>query len=680
LYKVTLTRRGTRTKVVPLATATSQGTEIVPSSNSDNHRSELEIVSDPSASETLAPVSALVVNALAKIPPRTTENSKKTDITEYPSAEGIDSSLRYTPKTSVPDKSESNSEEESESQSENLSTQRSESTLIRFNSGASTPRASIQPIDSLGNKTSPEVITTEDQSDQETEKEDNNMSGNGKGLPLSGTSEAPATLTKDQTIYGVAEFWDKCQEIFRVRDKDIFGKTQDLKNALLAYMDPWARRLYVNDYDWTKAENKEEIEAAFFKPWPGAKDVSSGSVRVLESLMRRYSGLNLNTADAALQYCRDFKAEAMVLRHKPNCKLTGYQLVNMFEKCLDRISREAIRFRLTLNKAFREAQLKGREDTPTPPPPATANDGTGGTPATTTTTTSKVERGTINWTEFEDWEWYLDEAMIYFSQDLMDVAMHIHTAPRGQDNTPKVILTRSREVKIEDSEMDDIRQSINHLKDVNETNKKFFSQQNDTISKIWSHIQSQPKGNQGWTPATMDNRQYGSGNTPAHNHDHQSKVQGGPTCFFCGGDHMVGSCEHVQNYIDQGKLMKDPKDGRFKLPDGRGIPGTRDTLWKKRLDDYWKDRLPSTPSSSLLFYGEEDVLAEQYKTEVQQLQSLKQELIQMKQGQSFNHVNSTPGSQLAFQAQDGDIDYQRLAMQLLQQNLTRSSTSGSEGF
>ena len=126
--------------------------------------------------------------------------------------------------------------------------------------------------------------------------------------------------------------------------------------------------------------------------------------------------------------------------------------------------------------------------------------------------------------------------------------------------------------------------------------------------------------------------------------------------------------------------MKDPKDGRFKLPDGRGIPGSRDTLWKKRLDDYWKDRILSAPNSAMLFYGEEDVIAEQFKLEVQQLQSLKQELMQLKQKPSVNAVNSAPVSQLAFQSQDSDIDYQRLAIQLLQQNSARSSTSGGEGF
>ena len=638
-----------------------------------------------------------IVQQSTTIALRSTLNSRKTDTSQYPNASNISSELAVIPEVPVPETSESevpvagtlapvSALVVAALQSFNQSSERDESPLTEFSTRESTSEVSIQHTGSIVDETEFEETTSKDLESDETEKESevSTMSGNNntRGLPLSGSPEAPPTLTKDQTIYGVAEFWDKCYEIFRVRDRTLLEDTrvEDLKNALLAYMDPWARRLYKNDYAWTNAGDLDQVKQAFFKPWPGAKDVASGSVRVLENLMRRYSGLNLSTADAALQYCRDFKAEANELMSKANCKLTGYQLVNMFEKCLDKTTREAIRFVLTLNKAYREAQLKSR--VPAPAAPATTNNG--GTAATQTTTTpaTQVERGTIDWSEFDDWEWYVEEAMIYFSQDLVDVAMHIHATPRGQETSPKVILTRSREVKFEDSEIDDIRQSISHLKDVNETNKKFFSQQSDTISKIWSHIQSQQKVNQGWNSGTMDNRQYGSGSSQAHNHDHQSKVHSGPTCFFCGGEHMVGSCEHVHDYISQGKLMKDPQDGRFKLPDGRGIPGSRDTLWKKRLDDYWKDKLPSTPNASLLFYGEEDVLAEQYKNEVQQLQLLKQELMQLKQGQSLNmnSINSAPVSQLAFQSQDSDIDYQKLAMQLLQQNLTRSSTSGSEGF
>jgi hypothetical protein len=632
-----------------------------------------------------------IVPQSTTIAPRSTWNSRKTDTSQYPSASNISSELSVIPEVSEPESSEPEASEAELSvpfsylvtealKRLNQSQERSTSPLTDISTRESTVEVPEQHTNSSADETNSVVTPAEDLRSKEQEIEVSNMTGNNntRGLPLSGSPEAPTTLTKDQTIYGIAEFWDKCIEIFRIRDRTLIDNShmQDLRNALLAYMDPWARRLYKNDYAWNKAEDVDQLKDAFFKPWPGAKDVASGSVKVLENLMRRYSGLNLNTADAALQYCRDFKAEANELMSKPNCKLTNYQLVNMFEKCLDKTTREAIRVALTLNKAYREAQLKNRNETPAPAAPAGEN------AAQPAVTAPQVERGTIDWSEFDDWEWYLEEAMIYFSQDLVDVAMHVHTTSRVQDMVPRVILTRNKEVKLEDSEIDDIRQNISHLKDVNETNKKFFSQQSDTISKIWSHIQSQQKVNQGWTPGVMDNRQYGGGSIQTHNHDHQSRGRSGPTCFFCGGEHMVGDCQHVQDYISQGKLMKDPQDGRFKLPDGRGIPGSRETLWKKRLDDYWKDKLPSAPNSSLLFYGEEDVLVEQYKNEFQQLQSLKQELMQLKQGQSLNsnNRNSAPVSQMAFQSQDSDIDYQRLAMQLLQQNLARVSTSGSEGF
>jgi hypothetical protein len=132
----------------------------------------------------------------------------------------------------------------------------------------------------------------------------------------------------------------------------------------------WARCLYKDDYVWTRAENLHQLKDAFFKPLSGAKDVASESIKGVENLMRCCSGLNLNTANAALQYCRDFKAEANELMSKLSCKLTNYQLVDMFEKYLDKTFCEAIWVALTLNKAYREAQLKNRTEIPAPATPA----------------------------------------------------------------------------------------------------------------------------------------------------------------------------------------------------------------------------------------------------------------------------------------------------------------------
>jgi hypothetical protein len=182
----------------------------------------------------------------------------------------------------------------------------------------------------------------------------------GRGLPLSGGRDALPLLTLDSRDYEVADFWTKVLEVVRVREPELLEAVQvvRLKEAILAYMDTGARKLFRNDDTWSKAGNQEELREALFKNYPSACDVKIGSLKALEQIIRHFSAhpLSLDNADTAMCYCRQFKAEAQDLISRPNCKVTGYQLASMFERPFETRTRESIHMTMNLNKTFREAQ------------------------------------------------------------------------------------------------------------------------------------------------------------------------------------------------------------------------------------------------------------------------------------------------------------------------------------
>jgi hypothetical protein len=146
----------------------------------------------------------------------------------------------------------------------------------------------------------------------------------------------------------------------RVREPDLLEETQilRLREAILAYMDTGAKKLFRKDDAWNKATNQEELRESLFRNYPGARDVEIGSLKALEQIIWCFSvhPLSLENADTAMRYCRQFKAEVQDLISRPNCKVTGYQLASMLERPFNPRTRENIRMAMNLNKTFREAQ------------------------------------------------------------------------------------------------------------------------------------------------------------------------------------------------------------------------------------------------------------------------------------------------------------------------------------
>jgi hypothetical protein len=82
-------------------------------------------------------------------------------------------------------------------------------------------------------------------------------------------------------------------------------------------------------------------------------------------------------------------------------------------------------------------------------------------------------------------------------------------------------------------------------------------------------------------------------------------VRSGPDCFFCGGTHFVDQCEDMQDYIKKGLITK--IDGKWRLPNGKGIPGDLGQRWKKRLDDHYAEQNGHTNMiTAIMFQGIED--------------------------------------------------------------------------
>jgi hypothetical protein len=59
------------------------------------------------------------------------------------------------------------------------------------------------------------------------------------------------------------------------------------------------------------------------------------------------------------------------------------------------------------------------------------------------------------------------------------------------------------------------------------------------------------------------------------------------SCYFCLAEHLLNACPELADYIQKGLVIKDPKDGHVKLPDGSGIPGSGPG-WKGHIAEYWR--------------------------------------------------------------------------------------------
>jgi hypothetical protein len=221
-------------------------------------------------------------------------------------------------------------------------------------------------------------------------------------------------------------------------------------------------------------------------------------------------------------------------------------------------------------------------------------------------------------------------------------------------------------------DFDEVKMEIAALRDVNQVTEKRLTQQDEALAKILAAVTTSKVGPVQAPNMPMDTRQWqepmrgGGGNTFYGPRGGGNRL----SCFFCMGEHLLNDCIELLDYIQQGLLMKDPKDGRIKLPDGAGIPGTGPG-WKRRVDDYWKQKGP--PNAKNLFYGEEEEAVDKvalYQTEVRRLQG-QLENLKMAGASSSTISQGSPSN---------GVDYKFILQQVLALSPEAEQGTKREGF
>jgi hypothetical protein len=243
----------------------------------------------------------------------------------------------------------------------------------------------------------------------------NNGGGNGgsttqreprpeKNLPVAGANDAPTTLERTVEAEDVAYFIEQFEDLVTKLRPSLFKvqNLEDLKKAMLSYMDGSMKMRF--RLSFKKATSFEDMKEIIYTSYPTAQDVGVGTLQGLVRLLEDSNNQNLNRQrqKTALVFAQDYKAEAEALTEsKKASKVSDFQVFKWFEGAFDIPTRDHVCMRMILTRKLEWVDSAG-------PLPAGVMGEVGAERL------NKVRvRKIVDWNEFEDWGWYIDEIISY---------------------------------------------------------------------------------------------------------------------------------------------------------------------------------------------------------------------------------------------------------------------------
>jgi hypothetical protein len=434
-----------------------------------------------------------------------------------------------------------------------------------------------------------------------------------KALPMAGSNGAPI-LERDATPDEVADFIERFEDLVNKHKPSLWDddNLKELGRALLSYVDSQMKKRFKPGI--LAAKDWESIKLAIYDLYPQAREIGAGSLANLTRLLSEYSGLSRKRRDGAMNFLRDFKAEAEAVRNSPaRNKISDFQLLKWLEGAFEINTRDMVRTRMMLlGKPIRtknpQAVDKGKQpEGSTQAGPSKVqqpleveeflknHEGilpyeTKNVAPTWKTLRARME---IDWEEFDDWRWFLEEMMVFLGEQ-SDESLS-YPAGRLMEVQDKRVVKRKEQTEITmvqaglegqrsdlQNKIDELAAELVTLKDTSSLNNRHWEQTNDNIRKILEVV----KG--GLNASKSENRSYSGEN---------KKFE----CYFCGGLHLINDCNELKVYLDKEKIVR--INGKIKMPDGSRIPGNQSEVWKKRIDNYYKE---AASHMLYVFHGVED--------------------------------------------------------------------------
>jgi hypothetical protein len=168
-----------------------------------------------------------------------------------------------------------------------------------------------------------------------------------------------------------------------------------------------------------KAKDYDGLKRAMYNVYPNAEKVGRGSLRTLTKLLDENQALSRRKTKAALTFVREFKAEAEAIMNEEDhkAKISDFQLFKWIEGAFEPSTRKQVHMRMMLNGKPEEVEVLNMA----------RPSGSGGSSASGSDNTAAGRRfrtvrkqQAIDWNEFDDWCWYIDEMIAYlndFSDD-----------------------------------------------------------------------------------------------------------------------------------------------------------------------------------------------------------------------------------------------------------------------
>jgi hypothetical protein len=397
----------------------------------------------------------------------------------------------------------------------------------------------------------------------------NNGGGNGgsatqreprpeKNLPVAGANDTPTTLERTAEAEDVAYFIEQFEDLVTKLHPSLFKaqNLEDLKKAMLSYMDRSMKMRF--RLSFKKATSFEDMKEIIYTSYPTARDVGVGMLQGLVRLLEDSNNRNLNRQrqKTALVLARDYKAEAEALTEsKKASKVSDFQVFKWFEGAFDILTRDHVRMRMILTGKLEQVDPAG-------PLPA----GVMGEVGAERPNMVRV-RKIVDWNEFKDWGWYIDE-MISYLIEIQENTLSFTGTNIGTTRTERevpVILPRAKEVRYElpkpREDYDDLRFEITKIKDAGVMQKKHLEQQNESLRRMVSELEKLKIGGASSQHRSSANNEAESSKGPRmmdswiwsqdkYGPKHDSK------CWFCGGLHLLNDCDEVAQYGKCGMIAK----------------------------------------------------------------------------------------------------------------------------
>jgi hypothetical protein len=434
-----------------------------------------------------------------------------------------------------------------------------------------------------------------------------------KALPTAGSNGAPI-LERDATPDEVADFIERFEDLINKHKPSLWddNNLKKLGRALLSYVDSQMKKRFKPGVLATK--DWESIKLAIYDLYPQAREISAGSLANLTRLLSEYSGLSRKRRDGAMNFLRDSKAEAEAVRNSPaRNKILDFQLLKWLEDAFELNTRDMVCMHMMLlGKPIRTKNPQAVDKGKQPEGSAQAGpsriqqpleveeflkDHEGILPyesknvaPTWKTLRARME---INWEEFDNWRWFLDEMMVFLREQsdeslsypvgrLMEV--QDKWVIKCKEQTEISMLQSASELNHKSelqSKIDELAAELTSVKDMSTLNNKHWEQTNDNIRKILKVVK-------GGASSRGEGQSY---------NNEKKKLD----CYFCGGPHLINDCVELKVYLDGLKIVH--INGKIKMPDGSSIPGDLSEVWKKCIDDYYRK---AAAQMMYVFHGVED--------------------------------------------------------------------------